>query len=95
MNREQKRKMGRQGQLGDGSSRRAAAADVAQGRGPRTTPAQFFEQVREEMRQVGWPTRDQTVNYTSIVAGVLVFMTALIFSLSYVFSKFVEFLFQK
>lgn len=97
MNREQKRMMQRQGQVGaDGAtSRRASAAEAAQNRGQRARPGEFVKQVRDEMRQVGWPTREQTINYTSIVGGVLVLMTSLIFVLSYSFSKFVTFLFQR
>ena len=87
MNREQKRIMQRQGQVGaNGSDRRRAQ---------RATPREFFTQVREELRQVAWPTRPETINYTSIVAFVLVFMTLLIFGLGAGFSKFVTFLFQK
>jgi preprotein translocase subunit SecE len=97
MNREQKRMMQRQGQVGaDGTvARRATAQDVAARRRTRTKPSVFFQEVREELRQVAWPKRDETKNYTSIVLGVLVFMTLLIYGLSYEFSKFVTFLFQK
>jgi len=97
MNREQKRQMQRQGQVGaDGTtSRRAAAQEAGRRRGPRTKPSQFVREVREELRQVAWPTRDETRNYTSIVLFVLIFMTALIFGLGFEFSKFVNFLFSK
>jgi preprotein translocase subunit SecE len=98
MNREQKRMMQRKGQVGaeGAANRRAAAAETAgRRRSQRATPREFFTQVREEMRQVAWPTRAETVNYTSIVGFVLVFMTALIFGLGYCFSHFVAFLFQK
>lgn len=99
MNREQKRMMQRQGQVGaDGATapRRATSVqDVQRRREKRTRPAEFLRQVREEMRQVAWPTRPEVINYTSIVLVVLIFMTSLIFGLSYGFSKFVTFLFQK
>jgi preprotein translocase subunit SecE len=98
MNREQKRMMQRQGQVGaDGTAtRRATAQDVAaRRRKQRTSPSQFLREVREELRQVAWPRRDETKNYTSIVLGVLVFMTLLIYGLSFGFSKFVTFFFQR
>jgi preprotein translocase subunit SecE len=98
MNREQKRMMQRQGQVGaDGaaSSRRTTAQDVQRRRRQRTTPGQFFREIRDEMRQVSWPTRPELINYTTIVLFVLIFMTALIFGLGYGFSKFVTFLFTK
>ncbi|MGD1013155.1 MAG: preprotein translocase subunit SecE [Acidimicrobiales bacterium] len=98
MNREQKRMMQRQGQAGaDGTSnsRRTTPQDVQRRRGQRTKPAQFIREIREEMRQVAWPTRPEVINYTTIVLFVLIFMTSLIFGLGYGFSKFVTFLFQK
>jgi preprotein translocase subunit SecE len=98
MNREQKRLMQRQGQIGtDGApaSRRTSPQDVQRGRTQRARPAQFFREVREEMRQVAWPTRPELINYTTIVLFVLIFMTSLIFGLGFGFSKFVTFLFTK
>jgi len=98
MNREQKRMMQRQGQVGaDGAtaSRRTSPQDVQRRRSQRTKPAQFFREVQEEMRQVAWPTRPEVINYTTIVLFVLIFMTSLIFGLGLGFSKFVTFLFQK
>jgi len=93
MNREQKRMMQRQGQVGaDGTTTRRAGERA---RRQRASVGQFFREVREELRQVAWPSRDETKNYTSIVLGVLVFMTLLIFGLSYECSKFVTFLFQR
>jgi preprotein translocase subunit SecE len=98
MNREQKRMMQRQGQVGaDGAatSRRTSVQDVQRRRSDRATPREFFRQIREEMRQVSWPTRPEVLNYTSIVFCVLVFMTSLIFGLGFGFSKFVAFLFTR
>ncbi len=98
MNREQKRMMQRQGQVGaDGttSSRRTSVQDVQRRRSERARPAEFVRQIREEMRQVSWPTRPEVMNYTTIVFCVLVFMTSLIFGLGFGFSKFVSFLFIK
>ncbi len=98
MNREQKRMMQRQGQVGaDGTTapRRTSPQDVQRRHSTRTKPRQFFREIREEMRQVSWPTRPEVINYTTIVFFVLVFMTSLIFGLGYGFSKFVTFLFQK
>jgi preprotein translocase subunit SecE len=99
MNREQKRLLQRQGQVGaDGSPasrRQTTVQDVQRRRRERTSASEFFKQVREEMRQVAWPTRPEVINYTTIVFGVLVFMTALIFGLGFGISKFVTFLFQK
>jgi len=90
--------MQRQGQVGaDGApaSRRTSVQDVQRRRRDRATPREFVRQIREEMRQVSWPTRPEVINYTSIVFFVLVFMTSLIFGLGFGFSKFVTFLFVR
>ncbi|MCU1363068.1 MAG: preprotein translocase, SecE subunit [Acidimicrobiaceae bacterium] len=90
--------MQRQGQVGaDGApaSRRTSVQDVQRRRRDRATPGEFVRQIREEMRQVSWPTRPEVINYTSIVFFVLVFMTSLIFGLGYGFAKFVTFLFVR
>ncbi len=92
--------MQRQGQTGADGAPQAnrRAADQAQRRQPakqRTTIRQFFREVREEMRQVSWPTRTELINYTTITVMVLVIMISLIFGLNFLFGKFVLFLFQK
>jgi len=98
MNRETKRLMQKQGQVGaDGTASRRATTpqDMQRRRRERATIPQFFREVRDEMRQVAWPTRPEVVNYTIIVLVVLVIMTSLIFGLGYGFSKFVAFFFRK
>ena len=61
MNREQKRMLQRQGQLGaDGDARgpqRTAPRPSPSATDERTTPAQFVREVRGELRKVAWPTR--------------------------------------
>jgi preprotein translocase subunit SecE len=98
VNREQKRMMQRQGADPDGAgnARRAQAAQT-QRRAPKKRAGirQFFREVREEMRQVAWPTRPEIINYTSITLFVLVVMTSLIFGLNFAFGKFVLTLFSK
>ncbi|HEV3213113.1 MAG TPA: preprotein translocase subunit SecE [Acidimicrobiales bacterium] len=99
MNRETKRLMQRQGQVGpDGApvARREAAQQTAQRRQrePRASFVQYFRDVRDEMRQVAWPTRPEVANYTSIVGTVLIIMIALIFGLNLGFSKAILWLYQ-
>ena len=99
MNRETKRLMKRQGQGPEGSApaRRDSARESAnrRQREKRPTVRQYFREVRDEMRQVAWPTRPEVINYTSIVGTVLLMMIALIFGLNYTFSKAILWLFQK
>ena len=64
-------------------------------REPRTSVLQYFREVRDEMRQVAWPTRPEVANYTSIVGTVLIIMITLIFGLNLGFSKAILWLYQK
>ncbi len=110
MNRETKRMMQRQGQMeADGSpaARRAPAggqgagsrAARAPGKGPsgrkRTSPVQFAREVRDEMRQVAWPSRSELINYTSVVVTTLFLMIGLIFVLNLAFGRLITLLFTK
>ena len=109
MNRETKRMMQRQGQMeADGSpaSRRAPAGGQAGPRGTaaarkgpsgrkRTTPVQFTREIRDEMRQVAWPSRAELMNYTSVVLTTLFIMIGLIFVLNLGFGKLITLLFSR
>jgi len=96
MNREQKRLLQRRGQLGaDG----APAAPEARARTPRqpggrTSPIQFFREVRTEMGKVAWPTRAETANYSVVVLITLTVLIAAIFGLDYASAKGAFFLFK-
>jgi len=107
VNRETKRMMQRQGQMeADGSpatrkpppgasrSSAQARAQASQQR-QRTGVAQFFREVRDELRQVAWPTRAELINYTTVVFFTLVLMILMIFLLNYAFGKVILFMFQK
>jgi preprotein translocase subunit SecE len=50
--------------------------------------------VRVELRKVAWPTRAETVNYSTVVLLSLVVLIALIFILDYAFGKASLFLFK-
>jgi preprotein translocase subunit SecE len=106
VNRETKRLMQRQGQMeadGSPSTRRAqtpATRTPRQQKGGapvrrRATPAQFVREVRDEMRQVAWPSRAELINYTSVVFTTLVIMISLIFVLNLAFGKLITLLFTK
>jgi preprotein translocase subunit SecE len=75
----------------------ASAPSRSAGRAPRqrTTPMLFARQIRDELRQVAWPTRVEMVNYSTIVLVTLIVMTGLIFLLNFAFGKGVLFMFQK
>ena len=106
MNRETKRMMQRQGQMeadGSPSTRRAPAGTQTRTQGTkkgpsgrkRTSPVQFVREVRDEMRQVAWPSRSELINYTSVVLTTLIIMISLIFVLNLAFGKLITLMFTK
>jgi preprotein translocase subunit SecE len=101
MNRETKRRLQRQGQLGpDGEAAAPARRQppvprpAAKEGGKRTGPRQFLREVRAELRKVAWPTRPEVINYATIVLVTLALLITVIFFLDLAFSKFVLFLFR-
>ncbi|MCU1495762.1 MAG: preprotein translocase, SecE subunit [Acidimicrobiaceae bacterium] len=104
MNRQTKRMLQRQGQLGaDGAptARRAPAAGGPARRPPDPERAslgkrfvQYLREVRGELAKVLWPKRAEVVNYSTVVLTTLVFLALLIFGLNYLFARGVQFLFK-
>jgi preprotein translocase subunit SecE len=101
MNREQKRLLQRQGQLGpDGEpvarKREGAARPVAApaAKSTRTKPREFLHEVNVELRKVAWPTRAETINYSTVVLITLIVVITMIFILDYIFAKGAIFLFK-
>lgn len=98
MNRQTKRLMQRQGQLGEdgapGAKRPQPSRPSAKPASKRTSPATFLREVRGELRKVAWPTRTEVRNYSTVVLITLIVVVSLIFVLDYVFAKSVLFLFK-
>lgn len=96
LNREQKRMLQRQGELGpDGEPLRQRRAPQSQRtKEQRTSPRQFAHEVRSELRKVAWPTRSETINYSIVVAVSLVVLTLFVFGVDWVFSELVLRLFN-
>ena len=100
MNRQQKRMLQRQGQLGaDGepaARKRTAAPPAARTlKEPRTGPTQFVREVRGELRKVAWPTRPEVVNYSIIVLITVIVLTAYVAALDYGFGDLLLKLFKR
>jgi preprotein translocase subunit SecE len=95
MNREQKRAMQRAGQLNaDGSVAARDRKTVGQNaKEPRTSPQQFFREVRAEMKKVAWPTRAETIRLAIIVFITIVVLGAFIFFVDLGFARVTDFLF--
>ncbi|MGH9086848.1 MAG: preprotein translocase subunit SecE [Acidimicrobiales bacterium] len=80
----------------DGGARAGRAGRTERGRTtPRNTPIQFLREVRDELRQVAWPSREEIVSYSTVVLFTLVLMVLAIFAMNFVFGKAVFFMFQK
>ncbi|MHB1928744.1 MAG: preprotein translocase subunit SecE [Acidimicrobiales bacterium] len=65
---------------GDSSSVHTAREALAPSR-HRVGPRQFLHEVNVEMRKVAWPTRAETLNYSTVVLVTLAILMALIFGL--------------
>jgi preprotein translocase subunit SecE len=99
MNREQKRLLQRQGQLGaDGApaprKREQTRTLTPPPQRSRTRPREFLHEVNVELRKVVWPTKAETMNYSVVVLVTLIVVGAIIFGLDYVFSSMARFLFK-
>lgn len=46
---------------------------------------QYLREVRQEMKRVAWPTRDQTITYTVVVLAVTTIVGLLTFGLDFAF----------
>ncbi len=105
MNRQTKRYLQRQGQLGaDGTVESAPRRAPTQRPAPRAEPTKrgnilqrgqtFVHEVNVELRKVAWPTRSETINYAIVVLLTLAVLMALIFLLDTGFAKAALFLFK-
>ena len=100
MNRQQKRMLQKQGQLGaDGApaarKRPAPQAPRPAAKDERTGPVQFLREVRGELRKVAWPTRPEIINYSIIVLFTVVVLTAYIATLDFAFGEAVFKMFER
>ena len=104
MNRQQRRLLQRQGQMAeDGTPAPARRPEPAERRPSRpvsgaprrrASPRQFLHEVNVEMRKVAWPTRAETINYSTVVLITLVIVISLIFALDWLFAAGSSFLFK-
>jgi preprotein translocase subunit SecE len=98
MNRQTKRQLQRQGQLGaDGApaARKRPAPQAPRPAEERTSPAQFLREVRGELRKVAWPSRSEVINYSVIVLFTVVILTAYIALLDFGFGEAIFKLFER
>jgi len=89
LNREQKRNLRRMGAL-DEKGAPARVQRQAPAKRDRVTPAQYLREVRDEMRKVAWPNRDEVVRYSIVVIITVVVYAALIGGLDALFTFLME-----
>ena len=90
MNRQMKRAQRRQGTQVDRAQAAATArrAQVQEKR-KRTGARQFLKEVRQELKKVLWPTRQELITYTIVVLVTVIVLTTYVFGLDVVFSRLV------
>jgi preprotein translocase subunit SecE len=90
MNRQMKRAQRRQGTSVERAQAAASArrAQLQQTR-ERTGARQFLKEVRQELKKVIWPTRQELVTYTIVVLVTVVVLMSAVFGLDVLFSRFV------
>ncbi len=90
MNREMKRAQRRQGtQVERAQAAAATRRAQLQQKKQRTSARQFLKEVRQELKKVIWPTRQELTTYTIVVLVTVIVMTSYVFGLDVVFSKLV------
>ena len=82
-------------EVGNGASPRPERGAPAGTARSRTTPLKFLREVRDELRQVAWPSRAEMLNYTAVVFFTLVLMITLIYLLNYAFGHGIFYMFEK
>jgi len=83
MNREDKRRVGREQQRTEGM--RSAASDPD--RSTRTSPKQFLREVRSELRKVVWPNRKEITSYTIVVLVTTTVLVGIVWGMDEVFRR--------
>jgi preprotein translocase subunit SecE len=58
----------------------------------RTTPAQFFRQVRQEVSKVTWPTRKETTITTAMVFVMVVLASLFFLTVDWVLGTMIDWL---
>jgi preprotein translocase subunit SecE len=90
MNREMKRAQRRQGtQVERAQAAAATRGAQLQQMKQRTGARQFLKEVRQELKKVIWPTRQELTTYTIVVLVTVVVMTSYVFGLDVLFSRLV------
>lgn len=50
----------------------------------------YFREVRQELKKVAWPSREELTTYTIVVAGMTTVLTLLVFGMDWAFNSVVR-----
>ena len=53
----------------------------------RTGPAQFLKEVRQELRKVNWPSRNEVLSYTAVVLVTTAVLTVIVWGVDWLISN--------
>ncbi len=96
LNRQTRRFAKKQGLLdADGEPVRQKREPRSGSKEPRTPPAQFFREVRKELKLVSWPSREEVMNYSLVVFALLLAFTGLVAALDFGLGEGVVKLFER
>jgi preprotein translocase subunit SecE len=85
LNREQKRNLRRMGALDEKGAPTRVQRQAPQKR-ERVTPPQYLREVRDEMRKVAWPKRDEVIRYSIVVVLTVTVYAAMVGGLDALFT---------
>ncbi len=96
LNREARRMAKKQGLIdADGQPVRQRRAPQPSSRDQRSSPRDFFDEVRSELKKVVWPTRDEVIKYSVVVLIFVVVLTTVVALLDYGFGEAMLWLFRR
>jgi preprotein translocase subunit SecE len=88
MNRQAKRMMQRQKATSqDRLEAMRQRRSVTTERKKRTPARQFLKEVRQELKKVNWPSREEMIAYTVVVLVAVVVLTTVVFGMDVAFSR--------
>jgi preprotein translocase subunit SecE len=93
LNREQKRHLRRMGALDEKGAPTRVQRQAPRAK-ERVGPAQYLREVRDEMRKVAWPKRDEVIRYSIVVVITVVVYAALVGSLDELFNWLLGWLYE-
>lgn len=96
LNRQARRYAKKQGLIDDeGNPVRQKREPSPASKEPRTPPGEFIKEVRKELKLVSWPSRQEVINYSTIVFLLLVVFTVVVAFLDYGLGALVTQLFAR